>query len=59
MLICDCSWQKREVPDDWKRAINVPLYKDIGSRSGVSVVAIGDKLIECARKSVSLWEDFD
>ncbi len=36
--------------DDWKKATIVLLYKDKGSRSGVIVVAIGDKLFECARK---------
>ncbi len=33
LLICEQAWKKGEVPDDWKKAIIVPLYKGKGSRS--------------------------
>ncbi len=33
LLICEQAWKTGEVPDDWKKAIIVPLYKDKGSRS--------------------------
>ncbi len=36
LLICEQAWKKREVPDDWKKAIIVPLYKGKGSRSECS-----------------------
>ncbi len=31
-LICERAWKKGEVPDDWKKANIVPLYKGKGSR---------------------------
>ncbi len=40
LLICEQVWKKGEVPDDWKKAIIVPLCKGKGS-VGVSVLAIG------------------
>ncbi len=36
LLICEKAWKKREVPDDWKKAIIVPLYIGKGSRSECS-----------------------
>ncbi len=33
LLICEQAWKKEEVPDDWKKAISVPLYKGKGSRN--------------------------
>ncbi len=33
LLICERAWKIGEVPDDWKKAIIVPLYKGKGSRS--------------------------
>ncbi len=33
LLICEQAWKKGEVPDDWKKAIIVPLYNGKGSRS--------------------------
>ncbi len=30
LLICERAWKKGEVPDDWKKAIIVPLYKGKG-----------------------------
>ncbi len=50
MLICERAWKKGEVPDDWKRAIIVPLYKDRGSRSecssyrGISLLSVPGKV---------------
>ncbi len=32
-LICEQAWKRGEVPDDWKKAIIVPLYKGKGSRN--------------------------
>ena len=25
--ICDLAWKQREVPDEWRRAVIVPLHK--------------------------------
>ncbi len=36
LLICERAWKKGEVPDDWRRAIIVPLYKGKGGRSECS-----------------------
>ncbi len=36
LLICERAWRKGEVPDDWKKAIIVPLYKGKGSRNDCS-----------------------
>ncbi len=36
LLICEQAWKKGEVPDDWRKAIIVPLYKGKGSRSECS-----------------------
>ncbi len=36
LLICVRAWKMREVPDDWKKAIIVPLFKGKGSRSECS-----------------------
>ncbi len=36
LLVCEQAWKKGEVPDDWKKAIIVPLYKGKGSRSECS-----------------------
>ncbi len=33
LLICEQVWKRGEVPDDWKKAIIVPLYKGKGSRN--------------------------
>ncbi len=32
LLICKRAWKNGEVPDGWKKAIIVPLYKGKGSR---------------------------
>ncbi len=57
LLICERAWKKGELPDDWKKAIIVPLYKGKGSSSECSSYRGIIQLIECARKSV--WENFD
>ncbi len=50
LLICGLAWKKREVPDDWKKAITVPLYKGKGSRSkcssyrGISLLSVQGKV---------------
>ncbi len=50
LLICDHAWKKGEVPDDWKKAIIVPLYKGKGSRSecgsyrGISLLSVPGKV---------------
>ena len=31
--ICDLAWKQREVPDEWRRAVIVPLHKGKGSKS--------------------------
>ncbi len=49
LLICERVWKEGEVPDDWKKAIIVPLYKGKGSRSECSSYR-GDKLIERSKK---------
>ncbi len=36
LLKCERAWKEGEVPDDWKKAIIVPLYKGKGSRSECS-----------------------
>ncbi len=52
LLICDYAWKKGEVPDDWKKAIIVPLYKGKGSRSecssyrGISLLSVPGKVYE-------------
>ncbi len=37
LLICEQAWKKGEVPDDWKKAIIVPLYNGKGSRNECSI----------------------
>ncbi len=50
LLIYERAWKKGEVPDDWKKAIIVPLYKGKGRRSecssyrGISLLSIPGKL---------------
>ncbi len=50
LLMCERKWKKGEVPDDWKKAIIVPLYKGKGSRSecsnyrGISLLSIPGKV---------------
>ncbi len=50
LLICERAWQTGEVPDDWKKAIIVPLYKGRGSRSecssyrGISLLSVPENV---------------
>ncbi len=50
LLICEQAWKKGEVPDDWKKAIIVPLDKGKGSRSecrsyrGISLLSVPGKV---------------
>ncbi len=50
LLIRDQAWKKGEVPDDWKKAIIVPLYKGKGSKSecscyrGISLLSVPGKV---------------
>ncbi len=49
LLISERAWKEGEVPDDWKKAIIVPLYKSKGSRSecssyrGISILSVPEK----------------
>ncbi len=50
LLICERAWKYGEVPDDWKKAIIVPLYKGKGSRSecssyrGITLLSVPGKV---------------
>ncbi len=50
LLICERAWKKGEVPDDWKKAIIVPLYKGKGGRCecssyrGISLLSVPGKV---------------
>ncbi len=50
LLICERAWKNGEVPDDWKKAIIVPLHKGKGSRSefssyrGISLLSVPRKV---------------
>ncbi len=50
LLICECAWKGGKVPNDWKKAITVPLYKGKGSRSecssyrGISLLSVPGKV---------------
>ncbi len=50
LLICERAWKEGEVPDDWKKAIIIPLYKGKGSRSecssyrGISLLCVPGKV---------------
>jgi len=49
-LICNLAWKQGEVPDEWVRAILVPVYKGKGSRDmcgnyrGISLLSIPGKV---------------
>ena len=30
-IICDIAWRQKKIPDGWKKAINVSLYKYKGT----------------------------
>ncbi len=50
LLICERAWKRGEVPDDWKKAIIVPLYKSKGNRNecgsyrGISLLSVPVKV---------------
>ncbi len=50
LFICEQTWKKGEVPDDWKKAIVVPLCKGKDSRSecssyrGISLLSVPVKV---------------
>ncbi len=50
LLIYEQAWKKGEMPDDWKKAIIVPLYKGKGGRSecssyrGISLLSVPGKV---------------
>ncbi len=50
LLLCERAWKKGEVPDDWTKAIIIPLYKGKGSRSecssyrGISLLSVPGKV---------------
>ncbi len=50
LLIYEQAWKRGEVPDDWKKAIIVPLYKGKGSRNecgsyrGISLLCVPGKV---------------
>ncbi len=49
LLMCERAWEKREVPDDWQKAIIVPLYKGIkvgGSVIAISLLSVPGKVYE-------------
>ncbi len=62
--LCERAWKKGEVPDDWKKAIIVPLNKGKGSRSecssyrGISLLSVygrilTERLVEVTEGKVS------
>ncbi|KAK3893161.1 hypothetical protein Pcinc_003002 [Petrolisthes cinctipes] len=50
LLICTLAWRQGEVPEDWRRAIIVPLYKGKGSKDecgsyrGISLLSVPGKV---------------
>ncbi len=50
MWICNLAWEQSEVPEDWRKAIIVPLYKGKGNREecnnyrGISLLRVPDKI---------------
>ena len=49
-LICNLAWEKCIVPDDWIKAIIIPIYKgkgdrkECGSYRGISLLSIPGKV---------------
>ncbi len=50
MWICNLAWEKSKVPEDWRKAIIVPLYKGKGNRKecnnyrGISLLSVPGKI---------------
>ncbi len=48
--ICNLAWEHSEVPEDWRKAIIVPLYKGTGKREecnnyrGISLLSVPGKI---------------
>ncbi len=49
-VICDLAWRQGEIPDEWKNAVIVPLYKGKGNKDectnyrGISLLSVPGKL---------------
>ncbi len=67
MWICSLAWEQNEVPEDWRKAIIVPLYKGKGNREefnnyrGISLLSVpgkiygrilNERMMKITRKSV-------
>ncbi len=50
MWVCNLAWEQSKVPEDWRKAIIVPLYKGKGKRKecnnymGISLVSVAGKI---------------
>ncbi len=44
MWICNLSWEQSKVPEDWRKAIIVPLYKGKGNYRGISLLSVPGKI---------------
>ncbi len=50
MWICNLAWEQSKVPEDWRKAIIVPLYKGKGNREecnnykGISLLSVPGKI---------------
>ncbi len=50
MWICNLAWEQSKVPEDWRKAITVPLYKGKGNREecnnyrGISLLSVPGKI---------------
>ncbi len=50
MWICNLVWEQSKVPEDWRKAIIVPLYKGKGNRKecnsyrGISLLSVPGKI---------------
>ncbi len=49
-MICDMTWRQGEVPDEWKKAVMVPLHKGKGNKDecnnfrGISLLSVSGKI---------------
>ncbi len=52
MWICTLAWEQSKVPEDWRKAIIVPLHKGKGSRDkcnhfrGINLLSVPEKMYE-------------